>query len=92
MTFVTRSRIRWSFGLRAVESVKKCSWECFREGTKFRSVDVRLTSIQLREARVPVAKPENGGRSMTVLRSLTYYLRLLSSKTYQVSEAGVRSA
>jgi hypothetical protein len=29
---------------------------------------------------------------MTVLRSLTQYLRLWSSKTYQVSEAGVRSA
>ena len=29
---------------------------------------------------------------MTVLRSLNYYLRLLSSGTYQVGEAGVRSA
>ena len=28
---------------------------------------------------------------MTVLRSLTYDLRLSSSRTYQVSEAGVRS-
>ena len=33
---------RKPFRLRAVESVEKCSWECFREGTKFRSVDVRL--------------------------------------------------
>ena len=29
---------------------------------------------------------------MTVLRSLTQYLRLWSSKIYQVSEAGIRSA
>ena len=30
------------FRLRAAASVEKCSWECFREGTKFRSVDVPL--------------------------------------------------
>ena len=28
--------------LRAVESVEKCSWECFWEGTKSRPMGVRL--------------------------------------------------
>ena len=37
-----RSGARSRFRLQAVESVKKCSWECFREGTKSRPVVVRL--------------------------------------------------
>ena len=37
-----RSGARSRFRLQAVESVKKCSWECFREGTKSRPVGVRL--------------------------------------------------
>jgi len=30
--------------LRAVESVEKASWECFREGTKSRPLIVRLSN------------------------------------------------
>ena len=33
-----------SFHLGAVESVEKCSWECFREGTKYRPLNVPLGS------------------------------------------------
>ena len=33
---------RKTFPLRAVESVEKCSWECFRERTKSRPLIVRL--------------------------------------------------
>jgi len=40
--WLTRDLSRSTFGLRAVESVKKCSWECFREGTKSRPLTVRL--------------------------------------------------
>ena len=39
---LTRELLRKGFGLRAVESVEKCSWECFREGTKSRPLVVRL--------------------------------------------------
>ena len=36
------------FRLRAVYSVEKRSWECFREGTKSRPEVVRLTEMQRR--------------------------------------------
>ena len=43
MLFLTRlSRARKGFRLRAVESVEKRSWECFREGTKSRPLTVPL--------------------------------------------------
>ena len=37
------SMYRSTFGLRAVEPVEKCFWECFREGTKSRPLMVRLS-------------------------------------------------
>ena len=37
-----RESARPRFCLRAVESVEKCSWECFREGTKSCPVVVPL--------------------------------------------------
>ena len=43
---------RMTFRLRAAASVKKCSWECFREGTKFRSVDVPQTGRRCRVLRL----------------------------------------
>jgi hypothetical protein len=41
---LTRELLRKGFGLRAVESVEKCSWECFREGTKSRPLVVWLVT------------------------------------------------
>ena len=34
-----------TFRLRAVESVVKCSWECFHEGMKSRPLDVPLSEL-----------------------------------------------